>query len=166
MEIRMDTQSLANLDAIDAFKLAIESSGKDVPTITKEMEWSESHTRRIFSTEKYYPSVVDLPRFCHVVGNNLVLQWLQAKAMTYGLPTEDRNIDCENLVFRIGNLFAEVGDVGRKGQEAIADGKLEPHELRAVIDEVKDVLTEGMELVGDLRILERDLTEQAKGAKS
>lgn len=163
METGMDTRGLANLDAIDAFKMAIENSHKDLPTIAKEMEWSESHTRRIFSTEKYYPSVVDLPRFCHTVGNNLILQWLQAKTMTYGLPTEERNIDCENLVFRIGNLFAEVGDVGRKGQDAIADGKLEPHELRAIIDEVKDVLTEGMDLVGDLRILERDLTTQQKG---
>jgi len=164
MEIKMDTKSLANLDAIDAFKMAIENSHKDLPTIAKEMEWSESHTRRIFSTEKYYPSVVDLPRFCHTVGNNLILQWLQAKTMTYGLPTEERNIDCENLVWRIGNLFAEVGDVGRKGQKAIEDHKLEPHELREIIDEVKDVLTEGMELVGDLRILERDLIAKNKEA--
>lgn len=163
MEQRVDTRGLENLDAIDAFKLAIEQSDKDLPTIAREMGWSESYVKRVFSTEKFFPSVLYIPQFCHVVGNNMVLQWLQAKAMTYGLPEENRNLDCENLVFRIGNLFAEVGDVGRKGQDAIADGKLEPHELRAIIDEVKDVLTEGMDLVGDLRILERDLTQQAKG---
>lgn len=163
MENKTDTRGLANLDAIDAFKLAIENSDKDLPTIAKDMKWSESQARRVFSTDNYFPSIVHLPRFCHVVGNNLILQWLQAKSMVYGLPEKDRNIDCENLVFRIGRLFGEVGDVGRKGQDAIADGKLEPHELREIITEVKDVLTEGMELVGDLRILERDLTAKAKG---
>ena len=163
MENKVDTRGLANLDAIDAFKMTIEKSHKDLPTIAKEMDWSESYVRRVFSTENFYPSTVSLPKFCHVVGNNLILQWLQAKTMTYGLPEKDRDLDCENLVFRIGALFAEVGDVGRKGQDAIADGKLEPHELRAIIDEVKDVLTEGMDLVGDLRILERDLTAQQKG---
>lgn len=160
MENGMDTQGLANLDGIDAFKLAIEQSTKDLYNIAGEMGWSQSHTRRIFSTDKYFPSVVDIPKFCHVVGNNVILLWLQARVMTYGLPESARDIDCENLVWRIGKLFAEVGDVGRKGQDAIADGKLEAHELRAIIDEVKDVLTEGMELVGDLRVLEREIAKQ------
>ncbi|MBI9080299.1 MAG: hypothetical protein JEY79_11240 [Pseudodesulfovibrio sp.] len=164
MDVKLESKSLANLDGIDAFKIAIEQSLKDLPTIAREMNWSESHTKRIFSTEKYFPSVVDLPKFCHVVGNTLVLQWLQAKAMVYGLPEKNRDIDCENLVFKIAKLFGEVGDVGRKGQEAIADGKLEPEELRGIIKEVKEVLTEGMELVGDLRILERDLVAKGKEA--
>lgn len=163
MEVKLESESLAKLDAIDAFKMAIEQSMKGLPSIAKEMGWSESHAKRIFSTEKYFPSFVDLPKFCHVVGNTLIIQWLQASAMVYGLPKKDRNIDCENLVFQIAKLFGEVGDVGRKGQEAIADGKLDAEELRGIIKEVKEVLTEGMDLVGSLRILERDLVNKEKG---
>jgi hypothetical protein len=163
MEERTDTRALANLDPIDAFKLAAEQSHKPLSEIADAMGWSESQARRVFSTEKYWPSFEDLPQFCSVLGNNVLLLWLQAKTMTYGMPEQCRDVDCENLVFRIGELFAEVGDVGRKGQEAIADGKLEPHELRAIINEVKDVLTEGMELVGDLRMLERELVAKAGG---
>lgn len=164
MDDKMDTRGLASLDAIDAFKLAAEQSHMTLGQIADAMGWSESQARRVFSTEKYFPSVPDIPKFCNALGNNVILLWLQAKTMTYGLPETCRDIDCENLVFRIGALFGEVGDVGRKGQDAIADGKLEAHELRAIINEVKDVLTEGMELVGDLRILERELAakESAK----
>ncbi|ADU61447.1 MAG: hypothetical protein KUA35_09240 [Pseudodesulfovibrio sp.] len=160
METKLDTQALAGMDAVDAFKVAIMKSSKELPAVAREMGWSDSHTRRIFSTDRYFPSFEDIPKFCHVVGNTLVVQWLQAKAMTYGLPQDVRNLDCENLVWKIGELFAEVGDVGRKGQEAIADGQLEAHELREIINEVKDVLTAGMELVGDLRVLERELSKK------
>ncbi|WP_229591937.1 phage regulatory CII family protein [Pseudodesulfovibrio sediminis] len=162
----MDTQGLADLDAIDAFKLAIEQSPKDLQTIAKEMEWSGSYVRRVFSTENFFPSIIYLPRFCHVVGNSLVLQWLQAKVMTYGIPKVDRDVNCENLAFRIANIFGEVGDLGRKGQEAVADGVLDQGEVRTLINETKDILTEGYELIADLRILERDLAAEGKGASA
>ncbi|UZP68745.1 hypothetical protein N1030_07180 [Desulfovibrio mangrovi] len=153
-------QSLVGLDAVDAFKLAWEIGNKPMPTVMSEMGWTESHARRVFSPERYFPTFEDLPRFCSVVGNTIIIQWLQVQAMYYGIAPKHVDVDCAELVKRMGELFGEMSDVGQEASAAIQDGKLEPKELRRIIRELNDVVDRSVALIGDLRVLERSMKEQ------
>lgn len=150
-----DATPLHHLDPIDAFKLAIEKSGRPLPKIAGEMGWSTSFVRRVFSAEKFFPSVADIPRLCAVLGNQVIIHWLLARATFYGLDEAHQNVDCNALLRRVNDLFAEVGDVATAARASIADDKLEPRECRQIIKELSDVLDRGMSLVADLRALER-----------
>jgi len=153
-------QSLAGLDAVDAFKLAWERSGKLMPEIMREMGWSEYNAKRIFSLERYFPTFEDLPRFCNVVGNTIIVQWLMVQAMQYGVCQHHATVDCPELVRRTGELFGEMSDVGHEASDAIKDGKLEPKELRRIIRELNGLVDKSISLIGDLRELEREATER------
>lgn len=153
-------QSLAALDAVDAFKLAWERSGKTMPEIMRAMGWSEYHAKRVFGVERYFPTYEDLPRFCNVAGNTIIVQWLMVQAMQYGVCPKHISVDCAELVRRTGDLFGEMSDVGQEASSAIQDGVLEPKELRRIIRELNDVVNKSMALIGDLRVLEREMTEQ------
>lgn len=146
-----DPLHLHRIDAIDAFRMAIDQSGQSLPELAKRMEWSESMARRVFSPEKFYPSFEDLPKFCSTVGNTIILQWLMAKSTFYGVDEHAQAVDCHLLLLRVNDIFAEVGDVAHEARKAVEDNKLEAHELRALINELQDVLERGMALVGDLR---------------
>jgi hypothetical protein len=54
-----------------------------------------------------------------------------------------------------------MSEVGQEATDAIKDGKLEPKELRRIIRELNDVVTRSVELMGDLRALERKLKGDA-----
>jgi hypothetical protein len=156
--------SLHHLDPIDAFKLAVEQSGRPVTEIAKALGWSESYMRRVFSVDKFFPSYPDLPTFCAAVGNMVVIHWLVAKATFYGIDEKHQNVDCHNLLLRVNEVFAEVGDVAQEARAAIADNNLDPNERRRLIRELTDVIDAGMALVGDLRRMEREETAEAKHA--
>jgi hypothetical protein len=147
---------LLRLDAIDAFKLAAQKSGKGVGEIAKEMGWDGGQARRIFSVDRYYPSYEQLPILCGVLGNTIIIQWLQVQAMHAGMATVPQDINCAKLIQQIGKLFGEVSDVGKEAQCAIEDGKLEPKEVRRIIRELNDVLDHGADMLGTLRAWERD----------
>lgn len=153
--ITSDATPLHHLDPIDAFKLAIEKSGRHPHDIAKDMGWKPFFMKRVFSAEKFFPSVADIPRFCAVLGNQVIIHWLLARATFYGLDEAHQDMDCNALLRRVNDMFAEVGDVAAEARTSIADNKLEPNECRRLIKELSDVLDRGMSLVADLRTLER-----------
>lgn len=145
---------LHTLDAVDAFKLAAQSCHLPIKEICRLMGWSESFARRVFSTDKFYPSIEDLPRFCAIVGNPIIIQWLLAKAAFYGLNPEHQTVDCRALLLRVTDIFAEVGDVATEARTAVQDNLLQPAELRRLLSALQTVLEDGMTLVGDLRAMQ------------
>jgi len=153
--IESDAIPLHHLDPIDAFKLAIDKSVKPLPQIAKEMGWSKSFVKRVFSADKFFPSVADIPRFCAVLGNQVIIHWQLARATFYGLDEAHQDMDCNVLLRRVNDMFAEVGDVAAEARTSIADNRLDPTECRRLIKELSDVLDGGMSLVADLRALER-----------
>lgn len=149
--------ALHNIGPEDAFKLALERSGMTWQKLSKEMGWAESHTKRVFSLERYFPTYEDLPKFCSTVGNMVIINWLQVQAMQYGMEHKHADVDCQSLVFRISKLFGETSDVGQEAHSAVADGVLEPKELRRIIGELNDVVNTSLDMIADLRQLERKL---------
>lgn len=142
------------LEPVDAFKLAIEQSGRSPADIAADLGWSEFFMRRVFSAEKFYPSYADLPAFCAAVGNLTILHWLMASATFHGIDQKHQSVDCNNLLVRVNGVFAEVGDVAQEARKAIADNKLDTRERRRLISELSDVLENCMALVGDLRSMD------------
>lgn len=145
------TPGLHTLDAVDAFRLAVQSSHLSVRDISRLMGWSESFARRVYSAEKFYPSFEDLPKFCAVTGNMVIIQWLMARAAFYGLNPERQSVDCRALLLRVTGVFAEVGDVAGEARAAVQDDLLEPRELRRLLLALQTVLEDGCNLVADLR---------------
>ncbi|WP_302413475.1 hypothetical protein [uncultured Desulfovibrio sp.] len=146
-----ETLALHKLEAAEAFTLAAQASGLPFPEICNRMRWSKSFGRRVFRSEKFYPSFADLPRWCAVVGNTIVLQWALARATTHGLEAEFARVDCQALLLRITEMFADAGTVAARTREAVGDNLLQPQELRAVVHGLDALIEGGLDLLGDLR---------------
>lgn len=146
-----DNIALHKMDAPEAFAFAASVSGMTFAEICAGMRWSKSFGRRVFRNEKFYPSFEDLPRFCSVVKNTIVLQWALARAITHGLEEEFDQVDCQGLLIRVTGMFADAGVVADRTRQAVADNLLQPHEIRRIVTGL-DTLTEGaLDLLGDLR---------------
>lgn len=152
---------LQRIEAVDAFKLAAVSSGKTVQQIAGEMDWTEHQGRRVFNNEEYYCKYSDLPRLCSVLGNTVLLQWLQVQALNYGLQERKVSVDCQTLIMRIGEIFGEASDVGKEATDAIQDGVIEPKECRRIIKELDELVNKSLDLIRDMRALERKGMEVA-----
>ncbi|WP_419787337.1 hypothetical protein [Pseudodesulfovibrio sp.] len=157
-----ETKSLAGMDPADAFKQAFALSGLTEKQLMEKMGWKQDKTRRVFSAGRYFPSFDELPKFCIVVGNNIIIQWIQMNVLQGDRPIAYTSINCQNLFARIGELFAEVGDVGQRGQEVVADGEIDLKETRQLKKEVGEVVTKGIEMMADLGALERELVAEQR----
>lgn len=160
-----ETKSLAGMDPSDAFKQAFALSGLTEKQFMEKMGWRQDKTRRVFSTGRYFPSFDELPKFCIVVGNNIIIQWIQMNVLQGNRPIEHASINCQSLFARIGELFSEVGDVGQRGQEVVADGEIDLKETRQLKKDVGEVVTKGIEMMSDLGALERELVEKQQRAQ-
>lgn len=161
----MDSEQLLKIDALDAFRLALELSPKCLEEVAAEMGWEKFHSRRIFSPERYYPTYEDLPKFCDVVGNDLVLLWLGAQADKALGKHVHESVDCPTLLRDAADLFKETSDVGKEASEAIKDDLLEAHELRRLIKELAQVQNKVFSMIGKLRQTERSLSMMLKDKK-
>lgn len=143
--------ALHKMNAPEAFSFAATISGLSFAEICAGMRWSKSFGRRVFRNEKFYPSFEDLPRFCAVVKNTIVLQWALARAVTHGLEEEFDQVDCQGLLLRVTGMFADAGVVASRTRQAVEDNLLQPQELRRIVSGL-DALTDGvLDLLGDLR---------------
>ncbi|SOB60561.1 conserved protein of unknown function [Pseudodesulfovibrio profundus] len=156
----VDAKTLAGLAPEDAFKQAFALSGLTQQQLMERMGWKIDKTRRVFATGRYFPSYEELPKFCTVVGNTIILKWLQFNVLLADQDMEHVDIDCQELIMRAGELYSEVGDVGQYAAKAIEDGKLDLKEIRKLKEEVGQVATKAFETLGDLGAMERKLKGQ------
>ncbi|HAS89104.1 MAG TPA: hypothetical protein DCS48_07340 [Desulfovibrio sp.] len=164
----VDMQQLLKLEPYDAFRMALEMSGKSEKEVAKEMGYEFSNCHRIFSMEPYYTSYEKLIQMCEVLGNNIIILWLIAHAdhAVNDHPIEHEEVDCVCLLKDSANLFKETSEVGRAASEAIEDGVLELHEVRRVIRELMEVNANVFSMVGKLRKLERNLADAKNKSKA
>ena len=146
-----ETLALHKLEAAEAFTLAAQARGPAVPENSNSQRWRNRHGRRVLRSAQIYPSFADLPRWCAVVGNTIVLQWALARATTHGLEAEFARVDCQALLLRITEMFADAGTVAARTREAVGDNLLQPQELRAVVHGLDARIDGGLDLLGDQR---------------
>lgn len=164
MDIEMKT--LANLEPYDAFRLALEMSGKSEKEVAEEMEYKPQNCHRIFATEDYYTSYEKIPQLCKVLGNNIIIMWLIAQADKALDEPSYEKVDCPALLKDAAELFKKTSAVGKEASEAIGDNKLEPHELRKVIKNLNAVQDTVFTMIGKLRQTERKLVQLVKEART
>ena len=138
---------LALLDLKDALKLALVQSGKTPLEVAREMGWSAHHAKQVFGLNDYIPSARAFPALCRVLGNGILSDWLVASVNT--------------LPIRLNEFFVLLGEASKEGLADIADMKLEPAEIRAMILLLMKSVSHGLEMISDLRLTERKLAGQS-----
>lgn len=164
--MNVDMKMLKEIEAYDAFRLALEVSGKTEKEVAEEMGYEFSNCHRIFSFENYYTSYEKLPKMCEVLGNNIIVLWQIAQADKRLDKPCHEPVDCPTLLKDAADLFKETSDVGKEAAEAIKDDKLEAHELRKVIRELGEVQEKVFSMIGKLRQTERSLAKMLKATKA
>ncbi|XPV75165.1 MAG: phage regulatory CII family protein [Desulfovibrio sp.] len=146
-----DSKTLLRMAPHDIFTIAAERSGIGRDAIGKEMGWSKGQIGRVFGQDDYFSKFSDIPKFCSVVENTLVISWLQVQALHFGATHNASATDCVALIQRVGELFSETGDVGQVAKSALEDGKIDLQEYKKLMREVSDVINSGAILLSELR---------------
>lgn len=147
----MEKDMLTQLHPEDAFRLAASQSGKSANQICQEMGWQPTFARRIFSIEKFYPSFADIPKFCRVVGNTIVIDWLKANAMADKKLCPHKIQNCLDLAQDVLTLAESTGKLSTTAKEAILDGSIEHEEKIVIIKVLQKLLKEGAEMLHALK---------------
>lgn len=156
----VDPSKLVDIEAYEAFRLALELSDKTEADVKEFMNYSGSNCHRIFSMEEYYTSYEKIPKLCKFLGNNIIILWLIAQAENNLDQPRHKKVDCPALLQETAAFFKEASDVGLEASEAVKDSKLEAHELRRVIKELSQVQDKVFSLIGRLRQTERFLSSK------
>ena len=71
---------LKNMTGTEAFQLAKDESALTTEEIAERLNVSPSVIKRYLkSGDNYLPGLEMIPRLCAVLGNNILLQWLEAQ---------------------------------------------------------------------------------------
>jgi len=160
--MNVDMKMLKEIEAYDAFRLALEVSGKTEKEVAEEMGYEFSNCHRVFSLEEYYTSYDKPPKMCEVLGNNIIILWLIAQAdKALDKPCHEK-VDCPSLLKDAADLFKETSDVGKAAAETIEDGVIESRELRKIIKELSEVQEKVFTMIGKIRKAERYLSKLLK----
>lgn len=127
-------EELAHLAPEDVFRLAIARSQYPLSVLAKRLNVSPAFLRRVTSTEKYFPSFVDIPGFCVAAGNTVL------PAIT---PTFLHN--------QVLCLTSDLGHVADRIIRATADNRITKAENRGILKEVLDLVEAATALAAALR---------------
>ena len=149
MNIYENLNHFRGMSVSAAMRLALAHSGRPDAETAALMGWSPSVASRILSNGDYWPSLPSLPRFCEVVGNDIIPRWIVANA---DFTAEQRPpMDAANLLSSMGHLFKEMGDVAAEGQAALEDGIVTAEEARRILRQLRDVFFVGGSMLARLQ---------------
>lgn len=138
----------------DVLNAQVRGSGRTWDEVAEAVGWSTSNVNRIQNpSDDYWPTLPTLVRFCTVTRSTLVLDHLLARVEAEGVQVLPDPVDCETLIYEMGGLFRELGDVAREGERAVADRHIEPGEARRVIKALYDLINRGLSLIRGLRVV-------------
>ena len=132
-----------------ALRLALAFSKKTPEQIEQEMGWSKSVSARVFCSGNYFPAYRNIPKFCDVIGNNILILWL-FKNRKYPAYDQLEPMDALALLQSMGSFLKEMGDASCKAQEALKDWNVSQEEARNIIKEVRDVIEVGCYIMSRL----------------
>lgn len=159
---------LAALHPSEAWEQALRASYLPPEELQREMNWSIHVLRRFLSTERFYPTYEDIPKFCRLAGNELVIDWLTAKTrqcLPDGLKPPSPVLGCFELMERVATIFSASGDVAQKVREAVADRRLTLEELKSVIKVQRLSTGSNLKLLNELESLAHEMNQGRKPAR-
>lgn len=142
--------NLAQMSLPAAMQLAESLSGLSRDEICAAMNWSPFNGNRILNpNDPYWPSLPNIPKFCQVVGNSILLDWASSQISPEALrKTEPMN--ARSFVLSLGELFKEMGDVARVGGQCVEDGDVSARDAKDIMRELLDVMQKGQEMLSQL----------------
>lgn len=130
------TPDMRGMSAKSALRMAIAYSGKSNEEIRMAMGWSSSFAKKIFSSQEAMPSFVNMPKFCSVLGNRILPQWI-LQNMDNPVPNHEA-MDAYGLLADMASMFELMGNFAKTGHAAIADWKLSREEVWNLLHQLRD----------------------------
>ena len=130
---------LKNMTGTEAFQLAKDESALTTDEIAERLNVSPSVIKRYLkSGDSYLPGLEMLPRLCAVLGNTILLQWLetQVEAKEETIPPAQSRAE---VLTSVARASVALGDVQRILVEAKV---IAPHHARGIRSALNDVITE------------------------
>lgn len=147
----MQHKDYVNMSLFDALHQATRLSGKTEDEVGAAMRWAPGNTARIYGQESYWPTLPNLPKLCVVLGNTVLLEWLQAQAEAGGVQHDFEELDCAALMLSFGKLFRDLGDVAKAGERAVADQHIDATEAKVLIRKLLALSTTTVHTIRGLR---------------
>ena len=141
---------LKNMDSWEAIRLAIEWSGKTRKEVASALGVNVGHINRYCSREDpHEPSLDMIRRLCLVLGNTVLLKWVEAK-----LDTSDAHIPAPEsraqVLTALARAVAALGEANRLAAETEARG-ITPADAREIRSTLLDVIGESRFAMGMLQ---------------
>lgn len=140
-----------NMSLRDALHHARMLSGLSEDEVGAAMRWAPGNTSRIFGEDNYWPTLPNIPKLCVVLGNSVLLDWLQAQAEAGGVQYDFEAMDCEALLMSLGRMFRELGDVAKAGERAVADRHIDAAEARVLTRKLQALCATVVRAIGGMR---------------
>lgn len=121
-----------------ALRLSIAYSRKTDEEIAAEMGWGSSVSNRIFHNHDYFPSLPTIPKFCGVVGNTILAQWILDNTQLY--LDDVCPMSAEALLVDLRTLMREMADVIEECEKALKDNMVDSGEARRINRHLADML--------------------------
>lgn len=147
----MQQRDYVNMSLRDALHLAVQLSGLSLDEVAAAMGWAPGNADRIFGGGNYWMSLPSIPRFCVVVGNNALIDWLHAQAHAGGVKHDFPTLDCHGLLCGLSQLMQDLGAVAKEGQEAVVSGSIERREASRLIKRLLHLCTDTVHTIRGLR---------------
>lgn len=141
---------LSKMSLPAATKLAVALSGLSDDDIIARAGWSTGVGRRILNmSDNYWPSLPNVVKFCHAVGNTTLIDWLKEQTVCT-ISTIDAPITASELVLSMGELFESMGTLASDGGKAVADNQLDAKEARVLLRRVRNVMSQSARMLSQL----------------
>ncbi len=128
------------------------------------MGWGNSIAARVFFSGNYFPKYVDIPKFCDVVGNSIMILWLLKNRRHPEILKPDP-LDALGLLKSMGGLLKEMSDVSAKAQDALQDWDISKNEARGIIRELHDILEVSCYVMGRLEAVSANKNDFVRGGE-
>lgn len=122
---------LRGVSALTALRVAVMLSEKTPEEISEGMDWSPSVSKLFFLSGSYHIPMDQLPRFCRVVGNTVIVDWLALNAGERKRTI--RSMTPRTLLKDLSNVLQNAADEVKAGNDSIDDGVIEEHEVKRII---------------------------------
>lgn len=142
-------ESMRGWSLASALRLSIALSNKSDEEVAAEMGWSKSVENRFFHNQNYWPSLPTLPRYCRVVGNSVLLQWVLDNVEAELAQVQP--MTAPEMLRHLQELIKELAEVLAEGQTALADHVIHPQEARRIIRELTDLFRVGASMMARLQ---------------
>lgn len=140
-----------NMSLLDAVNLAVFLSGLSKDDVGAAMGWNPGNADRIFGSGNYWMSLPSVPRFCVVVGNNVLIDWLHAQAHAGGVQHEFPALDSKGLLCGMNAILVDLGAAATECSSAVEDDKIQGAEASRLIKRLLKVCTDTIHTIRGLR---------------